>query len=200
MFYKIKVKDFIRIAPDKFSQDLEDAMIVEIKAKYEGHISEELGIVIDVLGVENIEDGTIIPGDGATFYETEFSLLTFIPEMQEVLLGSIKDIADFGAFINMGPAEGMIHVSQTMNDFVSFNKEKTLVGKDTKRLLKVGDLCKARIISISYKDLSNPKIGLTMRQDGLGKEEWIREEPKKAKTEKAEKIEKAEKSQSKKKK
>jgi len=190
MFYKIKVKDFIRIAPDKFSKDLEEAMIIEIKAKYEGHISEELGIIIDVLGIENIKDGTIITGDGATFYETEFALLTFIPEMQEVLLGSIKDIADFGAFINMGPAEGMIHISQTMNDFVSFNKEKTLLGKDTKRVLKVGDLCKARIISISYKDVSNPKIGLTMRQDGLGKEEWIREEPKKAKIEKAEKEEK----------
>ena len=183
MFYKIRVKDFIRIAPDNFGKDLKEAMITEIKAKYEGHISEELGIIIDVLGVENIEDGTIIPGDGATFYETEFSLITFIPEMQEVLLGSIKDIADFGAFINMGPAEGMIHISQTMDDFVSFNKEKTLLGKETKRVLKVGDLCKARIISISYKDASNPKIGLTMRQEFLGKEEWHKEEkPKKEKT------------------
>ena len=188
MFYKIKVKDFVRIAPDNFDKDLKEAMITEIKAKYEGHISEQIGIVIDVLGVENIQDGTIIPGDGATFYETEFSLITFIPEMQEVLLGSIKDIADFGAFINMGPAEGMIHISQTMNDFVSFNKEKSLLGKDTKRVLKVGDLCKARIISISYKDVSNPKIGLTMRQEFLGKEEWSREEkkPKKEKPKKGE--------------
>jgi DNA-directed RNA polymerase subunit E'/Rpb7 len=38
--------------------------------------------------------------------------------------------------------------------------------------LKVGDICKARIIAVSYKDLSNPKIGLTMRQIGLGKDEW----------------------------
>jgi DNA-directed RNA polymerase subunit E' len=187
MFYKIKVKDFIRIAPEKFNLDLKEAMITEIKSKYEGHISEELGIVIDVLGVENIQDGTIIPGDGAIFYETEFALIAFIPEMQEVLLGSIKDIADFGAFINMGPAEGMIHISQTMNDFVSFNKEKTLLGKDTKRILKVGDLCKARIISISYKDVSNPKIGLTMRQDFLGKEEWMKEEKKPKKAEKPKK-------------
>ncbi|MGV8162741.1 MAG: DNA-directed RNA polymerase [Candidatus Nanoarchaeia archaeon] len=172
MFYKVKVKDFIRVPPDKFKEDLDEALIVEIKAKYDGHISAELGTVVDISGVDMTRDGVIIPGDGAVFYETEFSLITFLPEMQEVILGRIKDIADFGAFINFGPAEGMIHISQTMNDFVSFNKEKTLMGKDTKRILKVGDGCRARIVSVSFRDVSNPKIGLTMRQDGLGKEEW----------------------------
>lgn len=172
MFYKLRAKDFIRIPPDKFKMDLEEAMIGEIRHKYEGHISKELGTVIDVAGIKEIKDGIIIPGDGATFYETEFELITFIPELQEVVLGSIKDIADFGAFLSIGPSEGMIHISQTMNDFVSFSKDKSLLGKETKRTLKVGDKCRARIISVSYKDLSNPKIGLTMRQEGLGKPEW----------------------------
>ena len=45
-------------------------------------------------------------------------------------LGKIRDIAEFGAFINLGPIEGMIHVSQTMDDFVSFSKDKTLAGKE----------------------------------------------------------------------
>lgn len=173
MFYKIKVKDFIRVSPDKFKLDLHEAMTHEIKQKYDGHISKELGTVIDVSSIEDVKDGTVIPGDGAAYYETEFSLLTFLPEQHEIILGTIKDIADFGAFINMGPSEGMIHISQTMNDFVSFSKEKVLVGKDTKRTLKVGDKCRAKIISISYKDASNPKIGLTMRQEGLGKDDWI---------------------------
>ncbi len=71
----------------------------------------------------------------------------------------------------------------------------TLTGKESKRNLKVGDLCKARIIAISYKDMANPKIGLTMRQPGLGKEDWIEEDRKKRekvekKTEKEEKKEK----------
>ncbi len=173
MFYKATVKDYIRIPPDKFKDKLEDAMVQEIKHKYEGHISKDLGTVIDVSGVKNIKDGIIIPGDGATFYETEFELITFIPELQEVVLGTVKDIADFGAFLSMGPSEGMIHISQTMNDFVSFSKDKTLLGKDSKRVLKVGDNCRARIISVSYKDVTSPRIGLTMRQDGLGKLEWV---------------------------
>ncbi|MEK6828278.1 MAG: DNA-directed RNA polymerase, partial [Nanoarchaeota archaeon] len=117
-----------------------------------------------------------IPGDGAAYYDVSFELLTFKPEMQEVVLGKIKDIAEFGAFINIGPIDGMIHISQTMDDFVSFSKDKTLAGKETKRTLKVNDLCRARIIAVSFKDILNPKLGLTMRQQGLGRLEWIKEE------------------------
>jgi len=93
-----------------------------------------------------------------------------------VVHGKIKDIADFGAFINIGPLDGMIHISQTMNDFVSFSKDKTLQGKDSKRSLKVNDVCVARVIAVSYKDIANPKLGLTMRQQGLGREDWVEED------------------------
>jgi DNA-directed RNA polymerase subunit E' len=72
----------------------------------------------------------------------------------------------------MGPLDGMIHISQAMNDFVSFSKDKVLQGKDSHRSLKVGDQCRARVIAVSFKE-GTPKIGLTMRQAGLGKEDWI---------------------------
>ena len=104
---------------------------------------------------------------------------------QEIVFGRIKDITDFGAFITIGPTEGMIHISQTMNDFVSFSKEKVLQGKETKRNLKVGDMCRARVIAISYKDVTNPKLGLTMRQPKLGKLEWLTEDETKGKAKKA---------------
>ncbi|MEM4268326.1 MAG: DNA-directed RNA polymerase [Candidatus Woesearchaeota archaeon] len=181
MFYKTKVKDHIRVPPDTFTSKLEQSIIKQIKAKYDGYISKELGIAIDVVGLNYVGEGVLIPGDGAPYYEVEFNLLTFKPELQEVLLGKIRDIADFGAFMSLGPAEGMIHISQTMNDFVSFGKEKVLLGKDTKRSLKVGDLCRARVIAVSYKDLSNPKFGLTMRQPGLGKLDWVEEDQEKKK-------------------
>ena len=56
--------------------------------------------------------------------------------------------------------------------------------------MKVGDICRARIIAVSYKEITNPKIGLTMRQQGLGKPEWNLEQeskPEKLKEEKPEK-------------
>ncbi|PIN87511.1 DNA-directed RNA polymerase [Candidatus Woesearchaeota archaeon CG10_big_fil_rev_8_21_14_0_10_32_24] len=176
MFYKVKVKDFIRVPPHMFHLKKNDAVLQNVKATYENFISKELGFVMNVIDVYNVEEGVIVPGDGAGFYETEFDLLTYKPELNELVFGKIRDITDFGAFIDIGGVEGMVHISQSMDDFVSFSKEKVLMGKNTNRSIKVGDKCKARIIAISYKDLNNPKIGLTMRQEGLGKLEWLSEE------------------------
>jgi len=181
MFYRVTVKDHIRVPPKLFDLGSEESVLQMIKKQYEGYISQELGIVIDVSKINEIGEGVIIPGDGAPYYDTSFELLTFKPELQEVVLGKIRDIADFGAFISLGPIEGMIHVSQTMDDFVSFSKEKVLVGKETKRALKVNDLCRARIIAVSFKDITNPKLGLTMRQPYLGKLDWIHDEKTKSK-------------------
>ncbi len=176
MFYKALIKDHIRVPPRLFNLPTEQAVLEMVKDRYEGFISKDLGIVVGVLGVNEIKDGIIIPGDGAPYYESSFELLVFRPELQEVFLGKIRDIADFGAFLNIGPIDGMIHVSQSMDDYVSFSKDKVLMGKETKRTLKVGDLCRARVIAVSFKDITNPKIGMTMRQKGLGKLEWIEED------------------------
>ncbi|MEK6807561.1 MAG: S1 RNA-binding domain-containing protein, partial [Nanoarchaeota archaeon] len=98
-----------------------------------------------------------------------------LPELNELVEGEIKDIAKFGAFVDFGPFEGMVHVSQSMDDFVSFSKSKALQGKQSGKVLKVGDKVRARIIAISFKDPKGPKLGLTMRQPYLGKQEWIDE-------------------------
>lgn len=176
MFYSVKLKDHIRVPPSEFDQELDLAVVRQVKEKYSGYVSKEFGYVIDVIALDGVEDGVIIPGDGAAYYRATFELLVYLPELQEVLVGKIKDITDFGAFLSVGPVEGMIHIGQTMNDFVSFSKDKSLQGKESKRALKVGDKCFARVVAVSFKDITNPKIGLTMRQEGLGKQDWAAED------------------------
>jgi DNA-directed RNA polymerase subunit E' len=186
MFYRVKVKDYIRVPPAMFNLNKRESVLQNVKSTYENYISKELGFVVNVVDVGEVKEGVIIPGDGAAYYDTEFELLTFKPEMNELVFGRIRDITDFGAFMEMGGAEGMVHISQSMDDFVSFSKDKVLQGKKTNQSLKVGDKCKARIIAISYKDLNNPKIGLTMRQEGLGKLEWLESQTKEGKKEEKE--------------
>ena len=176
MFFKVKAKDFIRVPPNMFNLGKEQAVLENIKTSYENYISKEMGFVVNVIHLTKVGEGVIVPGDGAAFFESEFELLTFKPEMNELAYGKVRDITDFGAFVDIGGVEGMVHVSQSMDDYVSFSKDKVLQGKKSNRSLKVGDKVKARIIAVSYKDMNNPKIGLTMRQEGLGKIEWLIED------------------------
>jgi DNA-directed RNA polymerase subunit E' len=184
MFYLVEVEDYVRVEPKLFGLKTADAVKEQLHKSYENFQDRELGTVVDVLEVMKVADGIIIPGDGAAYYKSQFKLIVFKPELQELVYGKIQEITNFGAFIDMGVVRGMIHISQTMDDFVSFSKTGNLTGKDGKKSLNVGDNCLARIVAISYKG-EDPKIGLTMRQPGLGKLDWIaadKERSKKAKT------------------
>lgn len=192
MFYRVEIEDYVRVSPELFALPVDGAIGAQLKRKYLNYIDKDLGVVVGVLDVTNVGEGIIIPGDGAAYYKSTFNLLTYLPELQELVFGEIKEITNFGAFMNLGCIDGMIHVSQTMDDFVSFSKSNTLVGKNGKRALKSGDLCLARIIAISHKG-DQPKIGLTMRQPGLGKLEWISEDKRKAKSKAVAEVRKSEK-------
>ncbi len=179
MFYLTDVEDHVRVEPRHFGLATKDAVEKQLNESFVDKVSKELGFVISVVRVDHVGDGTIIPGDGATYYKSRFTLLIWKPELHELVLGTIEEIANFGAFINLGMARGMIHISQTMDDYVSLSKTGTLSGKNSKRTLGVGDKCLARVVALSYK-MGDPKIGLTMRQPGLGKVEWLEEQKKKA--------------------
>ena len=122
--------------------------------------------------------GKIIPGDGAAYHKVTFSLLTFYPKIQEVVEGEVVEIADFGAFVRVGPIDSLLHVSQLMDDFISYDeKQGVLFGKETKRKLTSGDQIRVRITAVSLgRAGSSGKIGVTARQPFLGKLEWIENE------------------------
>ncbi len=178
MFYVVEIEDYVRVSPENFDKPLKEAIIKELEKLYEEYIDEEIGVVIKVIDVSKIGEGIIIPEDGAVYYNSVFSLLVFKPILNELVYGKISQITNFGAFINIGVIDALIHITQTMDDYVSFSKSNVLIGKNTKKSLKKGDLCLARIVAISYKT-TIPKIGLTMRQPGLGKLDWIEKEKKK---------------------
>ncbi len=122
--------------------------------------------------------GKIIPGDGAAYHKVTFSLLTFYPKIQEVVEGEVVEVADFGAFVRIGPIDALLHVSQLMDDFISYDeKQGVLFGKETRRKLMSGDQVRVRITAVSLgRAGSSGKIGVTARQPFLGKIEWIENE------------------------
>lgn len=183
MFKLMALEDTIRIPPEKFGNPLEAVGREQVKAKYEGVVDEELGYVIAVTGVKVSSTGKIIPGDGAAYHKVNFSLLTFYPEIQEIVEGEVVEVADFGAFVRIGPIDALLHVSQIMDDFISYDeKQGVLMGKETKKKLMSRDQLRVRVTAVSLgRAGSSGKIGVTARQPFLGNLHWIDHEVQKVK-------------------
>lgn len=195
VLYRIAtIEDRIRVPPEKLGTDVTKALRAAISEQMEGVLNSRLGMVLSVASIDKIGEGKIMPNDPGVYYECEFRLLSFKPEMNEVVEGDVIDNTEFGAFVRMGPMDGLVHISQLMDDFVSFDaKNSVFLGKESKRILKEGDMVRARVISASFGSGDN-KVGLTMRQSGLGGMTWIEDEKRKRKVGgKPEKAEKAEK-------
>lgn len=180
----------IRVPPERLGEDY-DTLVAELaRNTFEGKIDTEGNMVVMTYKVEADGNGRVVHGDGGVFQAIDYGALLFSPSIQEVIVGHVVDIIKFGAFVRFGPFDGLLHISQIMDDKLDVDEGgKRIIGKDSKRDLKVQDRVRARIIAVSLND-KNPKeskIGLTMRQPGLGKFEWIEEDrSKKSKKEKGE--------------
>lgn len=174
MFYKVKLKDYVDLSPDLFEGDLNESIRQQIERNYAEKTTEDFGLVISVVGVDSVGQGFKLPEDSSRHYVVEFTLLSYKPELHEVIEGKVSSITNFGVFVNMGVVDGLVHLSQTMIDQVSFSKVGSIQGTETGQTLKIDDTVKASIVAVSFRDVRNVKIGLTMRQPGLGSVEWLK--------------------------
>ena len=201
MYKILTIKDTVRVPPKRFEEDLAKVVISEFENTSAGKIDTNIGIILAVNDTKEIGEGRIIMGDGAVYYASVLEILAYQPRLNEVVEGTVTEITEFGAFVNFGPMDGLVHVSQITEDFVGYDqKNGILVGKESKKILKKDDKVRARVVSVSLKArFADSKIGLTMRQPYLGKLEWLEEERKaleekaKALEEKAKKIKRKEK-------
>jgi DNA-directed RNA polymerase subunit E' len=192
-YKKYNMDAIVSVSPIKLEGKLEEIIFNQICNDFEGVINKDVGLVLAVTDLIEYNEGEIVPGDPNVFYKVRFSFVSFMPKLHEVMPGVVTQATDFGAFIKIGPFEGLCHISQIMEDFNSYNPDLPgFVGKESKQMLKVEDLVNTRIANVSLKStITETKIGLTMRQLGLGKEDWIvvaeKEKKKKEKTAKEKK-------------
>lgn len=184
MYYLTKIEDTVRIPPYKFEDPLEEVAIETLNETYNGRLDKKLGLLVSVNNIEVIGEGKVIMGDGAAFHEVVFNAVFFKPELYEIINGEVIEIAEFGAFIRIGPMDGLVHVSQVTDDYINYDSKRgALLAKESKKTLEEGNFVRARIVAVSLKGKSTKetRIGLTMRQPNLGRFEWIEDEKNKNK-------------------
>jgi len=174
MFKLYTIEGKIEIPPFLFDQEKNVSARIILSEDYEGIITRNYGFIIAVVDVLDVGKGIIIPGNANTFHEVEFTILSFKPTVSEVVEGTVVEIVDFGSFIRLGPLDGLVHVSQICDDYISYEQVgNRFIGKETGKILEVNDQVRAKIIAVSLGTGRSGKLGLTMRQKYLGKDEWI---------------------------
>ncbi len=121
------------------------------EAKYKSFVGDAVSVcVIEV----DRERHRLILSERAASTETRDQIRDKVLEELaegEVRKGRVTSLADFGAFVNIGGADGLVHMSEISWDRVVNPNE----------VLKVGEEVKVKIISI---DRERRRIGLSIRQ------------------------------------
>lgn len=126
--------------------------------------SKMIGEEVDVCVIEvDRERRRLILSERAASSETRESIKERVIEELtegEVRTGRVTSLADFGAFVNINGADGLVHLSEISWDRIAHPSE----------VLKVGQEVQVKIISV---DKEKKRIGLSIRQ--LQEDPWARE-------------------------
>ncbi len=190
MYYRMQLADKVRVPPNRLGEDLSRVILDVLQELLEASIDKEIGIFIAITRVLEIGEGEIIPGDGAVYYDVEFEAVVLRLTLQEIAEGLTVETTSFGAFISLGPIDAMLHVSQISDEYINYDeKNSRLICQESKRFIGVGDPVRARVVTLSLNEREprDSKIGLTMRQSGLGTLRWLEEDLAKEKDKEKEK-------------
>jgi DNA-directed RNA polymerase subunit E' len=179
MYKRVRLKDTVEVPPEHLADVTPERVKRLLQDKLEGRMDEDVGSVVSISEVHEIGDGTVLPSRPGVYYEAEFDAVTFDPQMQEVVDGTVVEVVEFGAFVGLGPVDGLLHVSQISDEYLAYDGEnQQLASTESNATLGVDDAVRVRVVtkSIDERNPRDSKIGLTAKQPGLGKHGWLREE------------------------
>lgn len=182
VFVIVKARDHIRVPPAKFNKPLEEAVLEELREKYEGAlVSMEhdgralIGIVTAILNADVDPVGLVIPGDGASYHKVSLEALVFAPFEREVVEGEVVSVTRAGLYVNLSVLDGFVHINQVADERVVFDPARgSLLLEESRRYVDKGDVVRARVYVTGILPGKGLRMHMTMRQPGLGKLEWIR--------------------------
>src|SRR5216110_2066230 len=122
MYQRVQREDVVRIPPERLGEDI-DAVARELtRTTLEGKIGADKTLTLIASNIERVGEGRIVHGDGAVYQRVRYDALVFAPTLQEIVEGTVVEILKFGAFVRFGPLDGLLHISQVMDDRVDVDE------------------------------------------------------------------------------
>ena len=152
-----KIMKMYNITPEMIGKDIVKDAVASLDRK---KLQEDLKV--DKYTLDDILDSLIAPLRDPRDQFAQPLLRSDILKLDDLsigmeLEGTVRNVVDFGAFIDVGLKEdGLLHISKISKAYI----------KHPKDVLNVGDIVKVYVLNI---DLNRGKVGLTMLKDTIGK-------------------------------
>lgn len=133
----------------------------------EASLQEFVGKSFDFRVIEYSEDGKrVVVSRAALLKDVQEQQLAKVREKivpDAVLTGKVRSITDFGAFVDLGGVDGLVHVTEISRRRVAHAKDALTVGQEVQvKVIKVEN--DGKRISLSMKDFEkDPWEGITSR-------------------------------------
>ncbi len=181
MYVVYEFEEWVGVDPDAYysGEDVNKAVLKVLRESLESTGSTEYGIFVAVLDAEVLGDGILLHDDPKIYLPTRYRVLAFKPLNLEVVRGKVVDAREQGMFVNLGPIDGLVYRTQIMDERVELLPDRSgFRGVDSGRIVSIDDVVRARIVQVGKetREARIFRIGLTMRQPYLGKEDWVKEQ------------------------
>lgn len=90
MFIVCTLEDKLRVQPQDLGKPTLEAVTAEIERTYFDKVVPDLGLVITLYDILDIQGGFVFPSDGAAHFDTKFRLVVFKPFVGQVLVGKVE--------------------------------------------------------------------------------------------------------------
>ncbi|WP_460124567.1 DNA-directed RNA polymerase [Stetteria hydrogenophila] len=174
-------EEWVGVDPDSYysGENVDRVVLETLRENMESTGSIEHGIFVAVLEAKVLGDGLLLYEDPKVYLLTRYKVLAYKPVNLEVVRGKVVDAREQGIFVNLGPVDGLVYRTQIMDERVELLPDRSgFRGVESGRIVSIDDVVRARIVQIGKESRRARlfRVGLTMRQPYLGREDWVREQ------------------------
>ncbi|KAK9815819.1 hypothetical protein WJX72_010172 [[Myrmecia] bisecta] len=126
MFILACLEDKIRVVPSDLDSKSITAVTSVIEQTYIDKVVADLGLVMSLYDVQQIEGGFIYPSEGSAHFQTKFRLVVFRPFVGEVIVGKLTKSSKEGLHVSVGFFDDIFIPEYSLQEPSFFNEAEQL--------------------------------------------------------------------------
>lgn len=99
MFIVSTVEDKVRVHPQDLAKPTLQAVTAEIERTYLDKVLPDVGLVVTIFDILDIQGGFVFPSDGAAHFDTKFRVVVFKPFVGEVIVGKLDTCNKYNSLL-----------------------------------------------------------------------------------------------------